>query len=305
MRKLLFTVCFIGTCSSILGQRVLPLWSKVVPNSKITDEEEIYTPKEIIVYRKVQEGSLEVFLPAPKNATGKAVVICPGGAYHGSAYDWEGTDFAKWFNAKGIAAFVLKYRFPQSHSVIDGSMAPLQDAQRAIRLVRTNAAEWNIDQNKIGIMGFSAGGHLASTLGTHHQDIIYETTDDIDKASPKPNFMILVYPVISMYSAYTHQGSKDNLVGKNPTKEKIKYFSSELNVSASTPPTFLVHAADDMPVPSNNSILFFQALQKAKVYSEMHIYPVGGHGFGLGLGEQHLETWTDRLYDWMQSLDTL
>ncbi len=246
---------------------------------------------------------MEVFLPAPKNANGTAVVICPGGAYEGLASAWEGTDFAKWFNAKGITAFVLKYRMPQSQSVVISHLAPLQDAQRAMRMVRSNAAKWNLNSDKIGVIGFSAGGHLASTLGTRYADAAYAPIDVIDTASAKPDFMILVYPVISMNPAYTHQGSKDNLLGKKPSDTLVRYFSSELNVTTDTPPTFLVHAGDDEPVPSMNSLVFYQALSKAKVYSELHIYPFGGHGFGLGLGKQHLESWAGRLDDWLKSLE--
>jgi acetyl esterase/lipase len=305
MTRLLIFYFFIMMNFAMMGQNILPLWSEVVPNSKPTDEEELYFTRELITHQKVQSPTIEVFLPTKRNANGKAVILFPGGGYGGLAYDWEGTDFAKWLNSKGIAAFVVKYRLPQSHSVVDASMAPLQDAQRAIRLVRSNAKLWDISEDKIGIMGFSAGGHLASSLGTHYQDKVYEPTDEIDRASAKPDFMISVYPVITMDPAFTHQGSKDNLLGKNPKPELVKYFSNELQVNSNTPPTFLVHSADDGAVPATNSILFYQALERSKVYSELHIYPFGGHGFGLALDGHHLATWTDRLNDWIQSLDRL
>ncbi len=284
------------------SQETIPLWSKKIPNHQETDEVETQKKGNILWIENVQKPTLEIYLPAKKNATGKAMVICPGGGYQGLAYDWEGTDIAKYLNSKGIAAFVLKYRLPKSNAIILGRKAPLQDAQRAIRLVRHNSEKWNISKNQIGIMGFSAGGHLASTLGTHYNDGEDSLTSTIDSLSARPNFMVLIYPVITMRSSYVHQGSRNNLLGKNPTQELIDFYSNELHVNKNTPPTFIVHSTDDKAVSVMNSILFYQALEKEGIYSEMHIYPEGGHGFALAIGQGHLQTWIDRLSEWIESL---
>jgi acetyl esterase/lipase len=219
------------------------------------------------------------------------------------AYDWEGTDIAKWFNSKGITAFVLKYRLPESKSLLVNHKAPLQDAQRAIRLVRHHAEKWNLSKDQIGIMGFSAGGHLASTLGTHYDIDKNVVTDSIDSLSARPDFMILIYPVITMKAPYTHLGSRTSLIGANPKPELINFYSNELHVDKDTPPTFLLHSTDDSAVPVMNSILFYQALEKENIYSELHVYPVGGHGFALAVNQGYLQNWTQLLYDWIQSLN--
>jgi len=283
-------------------ESTIPLWSEKIPNHQKTNEIEIQRNGDILWIENVQEPTLEIYLPSRKNATGKAMVICPGGGYQGLAYDWEGTDIAKWLNTKGIAAFVLKYRLPKSKSIILGHKAPLQDAQRAIRLVRHNSEKWNVSKNQIGIMGFSAGGHLASTLGTHYNNGKDSLPNTIDTLSARPDFMVLMYPVISMRSSYTHEGSRNNLLGDNPQQELIDYYSNELHVNNNTPPTFIAHSTDDKSVSVMNSILFYQALEKEEIYSEMHIYPEGGHGFALAIGQGHLQTWTDRLSEWLESL---
>ena len=240
---------------------------------------------------KVQVPQIEVYLPNKKSATGQAVIVCPGGGYSILAYDWEGTDIAKLLNAKGIAAFVLKYRLPDAISSTAPEQVPLIDAKQAMRIVRARAAEWNIMPNKIGIMGFSAGGHLASTLSTHFEE------------DTKPNFSILIYPVISMDKSITHMGSRNNLIGLNPTDAMIKLYSNELQVTSNTPPTFLIHASDDDAVPVENSLWYYQALKKNKVPTEMHIYPAGGHGFGLANGNKSLESWANLLIEWMRGLN--
>lgn len=285
-------------------QEIRPIWSGDIPNYQAIGDTESIDRGNILWIQNVQEPTLEIYLPTERNATGQAVVICPGGAYFGLAYDWEGTDFAKWFNSKGIAAFVLKYRLPTSTSVVTKHLAPLQDAQRAIRMVRQNADDWFIAKDQIGIMGFSAGGHLASTLGTHFEEDLLLSSDPMDALSARPDFMILVYPVITMDSSYTHGFSQTNLLGENPEPAMIEHFSNELQVTEDTPPTFLVHASDDDAVPVMNSLLFYQALQKKGVETEMHIYPSGGHGFAFGLEQDgYLRTWVNRLYDWLGSLD--
>ncbi|MGW9687034.1 alpha/beta hydrolase [Flagellimonas sp. 2504JD1-5] len=282
---------------------IIPLWPDRIPNQKNTEEKETQTTNDILWIENVQVPTLEIFLPAKRNATGKAVVICPGGGYQGLAYDWEGQDVAKWLNSLGIAAFVLKYRLPGSKSLIEKTKAPLQDAQRAIKLVRHHAKKWNIIEKEVGIMGFSAGGHLASTLGTHYNEEVTKESDVMRQISARPNFMILIYPVISMTSEHTHMGSRINLIGENPEQELIDEYSNELHINKDTPPTFLVHSTDDEAVPVENSLLFYRALKAHKVYAEMHIYPEGGHGYGLAIGEGYLQTWTDRLKDWLQNLE--
>ncbi|WP_420320015.1 alpha/beta hydrolase [Flagellimonas sp.] len=292
----------IGGSPAFGQENSIPLWPDGIPNQKSTNGKETQTTNDILWIENVQIPTLEIFLPAKRNATGKAVVICPGGGYQGLAYDWEGTDVAKWLNSMGIAAFVLKYRLPGSKSLIEKSKAPLQDAQRAIRLVRHHAEKWNIKKQQIGIMGFSAGGHLASTLGTQYDAEITPKSNALGEISARPDFMVLIYPVITMTSEHTHVGSRVNLIGENPKQELINQYSSELHINKNTPPTFLVHSTDDEAVPVENSLLFYQALKENNIYTEMHIYPEGGHGYGLAVDQGYLQTWTDRLADWLRNL---
>ncbi|MBO0330222.1 alpha/beta hydrolase [[Muricauda] lutisoli] len=287
-------------------QTTMPLWPNTIPNQKETNEQEVveHTEDGIIWITNVQKPTLEVYLPAKKNATGQAVVIFPGGGYHGLAYDWEGTDIAKTLTVKGIAGIVVKYRLPWSKSIAKGkNVVPLQDAQRAIRIVKSNAEEWNISEDKVGIMGFSAGGHLASSLGTHYDDKVYERQDDADDISARPNFMALIYPVITLGVPSTHTGSRVSLVGENPTDDAVDYLSNEKHVDAETPPTFLLHAMDDDVVPVANTILFFDALKAHNVPATMHVYPTGGHGFSLALTDEKLKNWMNLFFDWMVHLD--
>lgn len=302
MKPFIFLFTLFVTMNTYAQNTVLPLWPNDIPNSIKTDEKEEVVSKDIVRISKVQVPQIEVYLPAKKIATGQAVLIFPGGGYGILAYDWEGTDFAKLLNAKGIAGIVVKYRLPGSKSVTEKHKVPLQDAQRAIRTVRHNATEWNIDPNNVGIIGFSAGGHLASTLGTHYNEEVYAKQDAIDQLSARPDFMTLAYPVITMGDLNTHGGSRKNLLGENPTQKMLDHFSNELQVTPDTPPTFLLHATDDPGVPVENSLLFYTALLKNKVPAEMHIYPTGGHGFALGLQDSHLATWTDQWIGWMNSL---
>ena len=281
----------------------LPLWEDKIPNFQRTDEKEVRDTTDIVRISYVQNPSLEVYLPAKKNATGQAVVICPGGGYWILAYDWEGSDIAKWLNSRGIAAVVLKYRLPVSKSNIIRHQSPLLDAKRAMRQVRYHAGEWNIKPDKIGIMGFSAGGHLASTLGTHFDLGSADKNDPVESQSSRPDFMILVYPVITFTQPFMHKGSKDALLGESPDTELIANFSNELQVKENTPPTFIIHAGDDKGVPVENSLVFYQALKDKGVPAEMHIYPEGGHGFSLAIGRYYLESWTERCIDWLQRLN--
>lgn len=273
----------------VYSQEIIPLYSSKIPNSKSSTLKESGTG----MYRDVTVPTLEFFKPNAEKASGAAVIIVPGGGYSVVVYDGEGVSTAKALAEKGIAAFVLKYRLPNDAIMADKKIGPLQDAQQAIKLVRDNAEKWGLDKNKIGIMGFSAGGHLASTAATHFEKSHIENKEN---ASLRPDFQILVYPVISMTNALTHNGSRDSLLGKNPSIEDIDLFSNELQVQTNTPPTYLTHAADDTTVDVDNSIQYFEKLRHNKVDAEMHIYPKGGHGFIF----RH-QGWMEPLFDWLES----
>lgn len=279
------------------AQQIIPLYSGEIPNSVnyVMKEIKMENPDGTLLgYRSISQPKLAVYLPDPEKATGAAVVICPGGGYGMESYRLEGTIIAASFVRKGVAAFILEYRLPSDSIMKDKSIGPLQDAQQAIKTVRERAKEWNIDAAKIGIMGFSAGGHLASTAGTHfeHSYIPNETNTSL-----RPDFMILIYPVISMTGELTHHGSRQNLLGANPTVDQIKLFSNELQVNEKTPPTWLTHTGDDTVVPVDNSIRFYQALIRNKVPAEMHLYPSGNHGFVLKLP---VDEWMAPLFGWME-----
>jgi acetyl esterase/lipase len=235
--------------------------------------------------------------PAPKGrGVGTAVIVCPGGGYLHLSMDKEGSEIARWLNSLGVTAFVLKYRLgPQYHHPIE-----LGDAQRAIRTVRTNAAEYRVRPDRIGIMGFSAGGHLASTAGTHFDAGSPSASDPIDRAGSRPDFLVLCYPVISFTTPYTHRGSLRALLGDNPDPKLVENLSNELQVTAQTPPTLLFHTTTDTTVPSENSALFYLALRKAGVPAEMHIYERGPHGVGLAATDEALSNWPSRLAAWLR-----
>jgi acetyl esterase/lipase len=280
----------------------LSLWNGTPPLQKEMDLKEEVVSEGIVRIGNVQTPTIEVYLPAKQIATGQAVVIFPGGGYSILAYDWEGTDFAKWLNSQGIAGIVVKYRLPKSASLTDPKEVPLMDAQRAIRLVRQNASDWNIAPSKVGVMGFSAGGHLASTLSTQYSHNVDRTMDAIDALSARPDFSILAYPVITFVNPAIHSGSMKALLGDNDTDDLKKRFSTELNVTEETPPTFLVHAGDDTGVPVENSLLYYAALRTKGVAASLHVYPNGGHGFAFGLGKGPVENWRNVLLDWMKAL---
>jgi acetyl esterase/lipase len=307
MRLLAFFLALAGVAGSLTAMAadsnplVLSLWNGTPPNPQPAGQASEREREGAITWvRHVQNPSIEVRLPARGNATGQAVVVCPGGGYGGLAYDWEGSDFAGWLNSHGVAAIILTYRLP-----VDGDVAhqkwlcPLLDAQRAIRVTREHAADWGINPAKVGIMGFSAGGHLASTAGTHFDAGDANAVDPIDRLSSRPDFMILVYPVITMQAGVTHMGSRTNLLGENPSEDLVRHYSNELQVTDQTPPTFLVHAGDDDAVPVQNSLLFHAALVAHKIPAELHVYPKGGHGFSLALGRGRLTTWTEVCARWL------
>lgn len=296
MKSVLLTTIIYCMSTSLIAQQVLPLYQQVPNSIPVANREHIDTAKDGIVrISKVTEPQLLVFLPKQHRKPVSAVVICPGGGYGILAASHEGTDVAKVFNEWGIAAFVLKYRLPDDSSMLDKEIGPLQDAQRAIQMVRENAREWGVNPAAIGIMGFSAGGHLASTAGTHFNKAVI---DNPKGTSLRPDFMVLLYPVISFTDSLTHMGSRNNLLGKTPSPEKIKLYSNEQQVGPTTPPTFLVHAKDDGAVKVGNSLGFYEALQKNGVPAEIHLYEKGGHGFGM-INKTSDVRWMDWLKQWM------
>ncbi len=281
----------------------LSLYPGEIPNSINTGQKEKIEKKDIVLISNVQNPDIAVYLPSKRFATGQAVIICPGGGYWVLAYDLEGTDIARYLNSIGVAGIVLKYRLPTSGNTLEPHKAPLMDAQRAMRLVRANAKSWNIDSTQIGIMGFSAGGHLASTLGTHFDYGNRTAADPVERQSCRPDFMILMYPVISFTDASVHTGSAEALLGKNPDKNLLTYYSSELQVKEDTPSAFFALADDDDGVPAENSILMYEALRKKKIPAELHILSEGKHGFGLGLSNNHVASWTNNLQLWLNWLN--
>lgn len=247
--------------------------------------------------RLVKAPTLTPLLPDPAKRTGAACIICPGGGYGGLSMDKEGFEPAKWMQARGVAGIVLRYRCgggPNQHPV------PLQDVLRAVRVVRSNAGSWNIDPTKVGILGFSAGGHIASTAATHFDAGNPEALDPVERLSSRPDFQILVYPVISMTEEITHAGSRRNLLGENPSDELVKLMSNDLQVTPQSPPAFITHASDDDAVPVANSLLYYSALADYKVPVELHIFETGGHGFGMHRGERPADKWPEQLEPWMR-----
>ena len=284
---------------SLMAQQNIPLYSTIIPNSKanssIKEKSEMGVDG-ILRISDVVEPSLMVFLPPKEKANGTAVLICPGGGYRILAAGHEGADVATEFASMGVTAFVLKYRLPDPQLQVTPELAPLQDAQRAIQLIREKSKEFGVDPKKVGIMGFSAGGHLASTVGTKFNQSTIGNKGNIDL---RPDFMILIYPVISSDLTIAHAGSFEKLLGKNASQEKLKEFSSEKQITHQTPPAFLVHASDDEGVSSMNSIVFYEALLESKVPAELHIYQKGGHGFGLK-NPSTSDGWINRLQSWMK-----
>ena len=275
-----------------------PLWDQIpgaIKNNTYKEEPRLDAQCIRTGIRKVTEPTLMPFLVKNNSGKNAAVIICPGGGYAVLSIDKEGINIAKWFNSIGISAFVLKYRLPSDDIMTDKTVGPLQDAQEAIRTLRRNAVKWNLDVTKIGIMGFSAGGHLASTASTHYLDKIYNSKEDI---SARPDFSLLIYPVISMENGITHNGSKENLLGKTVSADLIAKYSNEKEVNENTPPTFLIHATDDQAVSVENSINYYLALKKNKVPAEMHLYQNGGHGFGLGTKGTNTD-WPTACKNWL------
>lgn len=261
------------------AQEIRPLYKDSIPNS---------------IGKIAPADAPTISIYKPEKPNGAAIIIFPGGAYSFLAFDEEGTKIAEAFKTKGVTAFVVKYRLPSDATMRDKSMGPLQDAQQAIKLVRMNAAEWGVDKNKIGIAGYSAGGHLASTLGTHSARSYIPNKENTDL---RPDFMILVYPVITMNKDLTHSGSRTNLIGNDPTPEKVAFFSNEEWVNNNTPPAYITHTNDDGVVSVNNSVAFYQAMLKGGIPAELHLFPTGNHGFTQRLP---VYEWLDPMIWWMK-----
>ncbi|PVD53385.1 endo-1,4-beta-xylanase [Terrimonas sp.] len=284
---------FIFYCVSV-AQQIIPLYGKDIPGGIKAAAEERYDTARRLAF-KVENPTITAYIPEESKSTGAAVLICPGGGYGVLVIGKEGYDIAEYLSSQGVAAFVLKYRLPDDRIMKDKSSGPLQDAQQALSIIRARAGEWNIDIKRVGIMGFSAGGHLASTVGTHFSIPVLKTNT---VQQVRPDFMILVYPVISMSDSLGHSGSRDNLLGKNASADKIKLYSNNLQISDQTPPAFLIHAGDDKVVDVDNSISFYEGLRHRKIPAEMHIYPKGDHGFVLNIP---VAEWLSIVMKWMKS----
>ncbi len=292
MKYQIFLILFLSATILSAQDKTVKVWPNGAPDDNgMTQPEEKFNG---VWVRNVSEAEMYVYLPE-KNNSGTAVIICPGGGYGMEAMDHEGYNIASWLKEKGVAGIVLKYRLPYGHKDI-----PSGDLKRAIRIVRNNASEWGIDPNKVGIAGSSAGGHLASTVGTHFDYGDKNSADPIERISSRPDFMLLLYPVITFREFFTHTGSRVNLIGQTNDWKLVEEFSNELHVTPETPPTFLILADDDNTVPPKNSIEFYMALKENNVPAEMHIYKDGGHGFGLRENNLPVDEWPDLFYTWLK-----
>lgn len=304
MHKLLTSITgFMFITGLLNAQQVIPLYENGIPNAKPCDAvqhefiDSTWNKNGLLIVNNIINPTLAVYKPTVQKSNGTAVLICPGGGYGVVAAGHEGADVAKAFNEIGITAFVLYYRLPNDACMTNKAFVPLMDAQQAIYIIRKNAKLYGIDENKVGIMGFSAGGHLAASASVHFNDAVRK---ELTGFNLRPDFSILVYPVISFSDSTGHIGSRDNLIGKNPDKKMVHYFSNEEMITAKTPPAFLVHASDDDGVKPDNSILYYQALLKKNVSAEMHLYQHGGHGFGLNNASTS-DQWFQRCTNWLKA----
>lgn len=283
MKHLLIAMlCLMLTPNISYAQKTIDidLWQKGLPNSNGIDTTQPYDDS-----KQNFKPNIRVFLPAAEKSTGRAVVCCPGGGYSHLAMDHEGYQWASFFNERGIALIVLKYRMP--HGVTE---VPISDAREALRVVRENAKEWNIDPTKVGIMGSSAGGHLATTVATHSDSIT------------APNFQILFYPVVTFDYKYTHKGSRHNLIGEKAAPDVVNLYSNEKQVSPKTPPAILLLSDDDKTVPSPNSVNYYLALKENGVKASMYIYPSGGHGWGIRENFKYHNEMMNDLSAWLETI---
>ena len=302
MKKLLITMSLLSMMTMAKAQQEMPLYANEVPNYiSVPNTQKSVTDKNgILRISEVSVPTLTLYSPPKGKSNGTCVIICPGGGYSILAASHEGSDVANEFNKIGVTAFVLKYRIPNDKAQVNKTIAPLQDAQQAIRTVRKDAIKYGINPNKIGIMGFSAGGHLAATASTH---FVKPVGENADETNVRPDFSILVYPVITM-KEFGHQGSSQQLIGKNPSTELIELYSNETQITKETPPVFLVHAGDDNAVPVKNSLSYYEACQKNGVSASLVIYPKGGHGFGMN-NKTTKDKWMDNVRNWMDSMGWL
>ena len=296
----------LSTCSQqtkLHSHPIRRLWPREAPGSKALElhERVIERSNDSLIHNRavslITKPAIELFIPEKPNGT--AILICPGGAYAYQAWDKEGVDIARWLNKLGITAFILKYRLP-AEGHVNGKDVPLQDAQRAMRIIRANAVKWDLDPDRVGVIGFSAGGHLASSLATGFQRKVYFPVDKKDSLSARPDFMVLMYPVISMEDSITHEGSRENLLGRSPDKKQLEQYSTYRQVTSSTPPTLIMAASDDQTVDPQNSWLFYYALSKKGVHAEIHLMPVGGHGFGLRDLKGKTAKWPEICENWLR-----
>ncbi len=298
-KRLPFAILFLafGVISlfTAMGQQTTPEEFLLYPMvDESISEEHTQDKAGNLIVAKVTNPTLTAFIPPSSNTNKAAVIICPGGGYSNLHIQREGFRVAEAFNQQGVAAFVLKYRLPDKEIVQDGAFVPLKDAQRSIQLVRENASEWGIDPGKIGIMGFSAGGHLASTAGVHHDTTLVDNERNI---SLRPDFMILIYPVISFNNEIVHPGSRKRLIGEQPEETEVAFFSNQLHVNSNTPKSILFHAGDDTLVPVEHSLLFYKQLTRHNVPTELHIYSKGEHGFRK---LPAFEEWFKNCIEWMK-----
>ncbi|NTS40377.1 alpha/beta hydrolase [Flavisolibacter sp. BT320] len=295
MKAVLFLIPFFLGKTVMHAQEFIPLWpegKKQNWNGQVVTDS-LHNER---IWRVGTPGMYAFLVPKGENK-GTTVLICPGGGYERLSHLYNGVNFAKWFNAQGINAFVLLYRLPHQSDLKNGPTVPLTDAQRAVKLLKANAAKWSLAADKIGVMGISAGGHVATTLGTFPTDVS-AIRDSLDGVSFGPDFMVLLSPVITM-GDYAHKGSKKLLLGADTSAATIRRFSSEQHVTASTPPTFLVHAQNDSSVNVRNSLYFFNALIEKDVQASLHVFPQGGHGIGLTDNPGSTGLWLDLLYRWL------
>ncbi len=292
--SLIFLIIFIPI--TIIAQKEFPIYIDKIPNSIPCEMKEFTgkNPTGKAFFANITNPTLTVYIPAKKDSLRTAILICPGGGYSRVVVEHEGIEVAKAFNEIGITAFVLKYRLPNDTCMTNKEIVPLQDAQQSIKLIRDHAKEYDINPNKVGVIGFSAGGHLASTLGTKFQT---NYINNKENTNLRPDFMLLCYPVISMQKNICHEGSRDRLIGKTPPELLTQLFSTELQITSETPISFIIHSQDDKTVPVINSIRFYEALLNNKVKAEMHVYQSGGHGFGL-YNENQPQHWFDLAKKW-------
>ena len=280
------------------SQEFIPLWPpEKMPNSKGIEVQEIIINERIL---QVETPGMYAFFTSKEENNGSAVLICPSGGYHHLTYNLGGFQLAKWFNTIGMDAFVLIYRLPNSPDLTERQKAPLQDAQRAMRIIRARAGSWHIQTDKVGVMGSSSGGHVATTLATHQEDVSM-IGDSLDIYPYDPDFQILISPVITM-GTNRHQGSFEYLLGENPSEQLIEKYSNELNVTSSTSPCFLVHAGNDKSVSPMNSLMYFEALLKHQVPASLHIFPKGGHSIGLINNPGSTQLWSTLCEAWLKEM---